>query len=240
MSRHGIRRAIGFIAAAHRSYSGCLQYRENVIAARARLSERRLADVEVTYVDDWYMDAGFVQANADHVREALERLPVISVHTRGWCSPRTVSRSRWPSDIRTRRSSRRQHGSLPQRWAISDFATVYQSRSGRPEDPWLGPDVGEYLRQAKADGVPAVGPVSDRVSFGPHRGSLRPRRRGRGCLPRDRTPHGARGSGQHAPAVPGRDGRCGPADRESLHDCPAAPDCPAGTTLRGSVRPTGR
>ncbi|HET9469091.1 MAG TPA: ferrochelatase, partial [Vicinamibacterales bacterium] len=27
-----------------------------------------------------------------------------------------------------------------------DWTVVFQSRSGRPEDPWLGPDVCEYLR----------------------------------------------------------------------------------------------
>ena len=31
-------------------------------------------------------------------------------------------------------------------------ATVYQSRSGRPEDPWLGPDVCDFLREQKAAG----------------------------------------------------------------------------------------
>ena len=29
---------------------------------------------------------------------------------------------------------------------MADWALVYQSRSGRPEDPWLGPDVCDYLR----------------------------------------------------------------------------------------------
>src|SRR5919107_289326 len=37
MSRDGVRRAVGFIAAAHRSYSSCTQYRENVAAARVAL-----------------------------------------------------------------------------------------------------------------------------------------------------------------------------------------------------------
>src|SRR5207253_6420351 len=35
MSRDGVRRAVGVIAAAHRSYSSCTQYRENITAARA-------------------------------------------------------------------------------------------------------------------------------------------------------------------------------------------------------------
>src|SRR5215470_5909352 len=30
MSSNGVRRAVGVLAAAHRSYSGCLQYKENV------------------------------------------------------------------------------------------------------------------------------------------------------------------------------------------------------------------
>ena len=38
-----------------------------------------------------------------------------------------------------------------------DWAVAFQSRSGRPEDPWLGPDVCDYLREARAaSGVPAV------------------------------------------------------------------------------------
>ena len=35
-------------------------------------------------------------------------------------------------------------------------ATVYQSRSGRPEDPWLGPDIGDYLREQGASGLRAA------------------------------------------------------------------------------------
>jgi len=33
---------------------------------------------------------------------------------------------------------------------------VYQSRSGRPEDPWLEPDVCDYLRTARANGLQAA------------------------------------------------------------------------------------
>ena len=36
------------------------------------------------------------------------------------------------------------------------WALVYQSRSGRPGDPWLEPDVCDYLRQAKSEGLAAA------------------------------------------------------------------------------------
>jgi protoporphyrin/coproporphyrin ferrochelatase len=38
MARDGVRRAIGFVCAAHRSYSSCTQYRQNVADARAGAS----------------------------------------------------------------------------------------------------------------------------------------------------------------------------------------------------------
>jgi ferrochelatase len=33
------------------------------------------------------------------------------------------------------------------------WSAVYQSRSGRPEDPWLGPDILDHLRELKQRGV---------------------------------------------------------------------------------------
>jgi ferrochelatase len=39
---------------------------------------------------------------------------------------------------------------------IADWTLAYQSRSGRPGDPWLEPDVCDYLRQARANGLQAA------------------------------------------------------------------------------------
>jgi ferrochelatase len=39
---------------------------------------------------------------------------------------------------------------------LPDWALVYQSRSGRPEDPWLEPDIRDYLRQQHAAGLAAA------------------------------------------------------------------------------------
>src|SRR5258707_12279591 len=76
MSRAGVRRAIGVLAAAQRSYSGCLQYRENVRDARLALAATGAPAVDITYVGDWHEHPGFIAANADHVRQAFDRLPV--------------------------------------------------------------------------------------------------------------------------------------------------------------------
>src|SRR5882672_4135838 len=74
MHADGVRRAIGFIAAAHHSYSSCQQYRENVAAAQEALRQAG-GDIPVTFVESWFDHPLFIAANAAHVRDALKRLP---------------------------------------------------------------------------------------------------------------------------------------------------------------------
>lgn len=153
MSRDGIRHAVGFIAAAHRSYSSCTQYRENVAAARAELRAKGLADVEVTYVGDWHTQDGFIAANAAHVRDARARLPGdIAGPARLVCTAHSIPvqmAERYPYCEQIAASAALVAASA----GMPDWAVVYQSRSGRPEDPWLGPDIGEYLRDEAARGL---------------------------------------------------------------------------------------
>jgi ferrochelatase len=182
MSRAGVRRAIGFLAAAQRSYSSCTQYRENVDAARATLRESGLRDVEIVYVGDWHMHPGLVDANAAHVMDAFATLPgdvrerarlVFTAHS----IPVSMA-ERYPYERQLRETAtavadrvRELRGVEPtsagatessERAALErdhraiDWALVYQSRSGRPEDPWLGPDVCEYLRDQAGAGLPAA------------------------------------------------------------------------------------
>jgi ferrochelatase len=156
MAAGGVRRAIGLVLAAHRSYSSCAQYRQNVVDARADVVSAGLPDVPVIYTGDWHTHQKFVQANATHVRTAIERLPpdlrsraqvVFTAHS----VPVSMA------------GARRYHEQIVESSRLvadlagtRDWAVVFQSRSGRPEDPWLGPDVNEYVREAHARGVPAV------------------------------------------------------------------------------------
>ena len=168
MHADGVRRAIGFIAAAQHSYSSCQQYRENVAAARAELRAVSGADIDVTYVGSWFDHPQFIAANAAHVREAVGRLPeALRSSVRLVCTAHSIptpmaERSRYREQLQeTARLVARSAG-------IADWAVVYQSRSGRPEDPWLEPDVCEYLRRERQAGLRAavispVGFVCDHI-----------------------------------------------------------------------------
>jgi ferrochelatase len=152
----GTHHAIGFIAAAQHSYSSCQQYRENVLAARAELRARDAADIDVTYVGSWFDHPLFIQANASHVRKARERLPadvrdrarlIFTAHS---IPLSMASRSRYREQLME--SARLVAAAA----GMVDWALVYQSRSGRPEDPWLEPDVRDYLKQEHAAGLAAT------------------------------------------------------------------------------------
>lgn len=156
MARHGVRRAIGVIMAAQRSYSSCLQYRENVRDARGEIRRRAGYDVQVTYVGDWHAHPGFVEANAHYVREAFDALPasyrstarlVFTAHS----IPVSMADA-YPYCVQLRAGAE----AVAARVGVRDWAVVYQSRSGRPDDAWLEPDVCDYLRAERARGLAAV------------------------------------------------------------------------------------
>ena len=155
MYEAGARNAVGFIAAAHHCYSSCQQYRENVADARAALRQATGGDVNVTYVKSWFDHPLFIEANAEHVREALWRLPVdLRMSARLVFTAHSI-----PAPMAE--ASRYEHQLAESAAAVADavgltWALVYQSRSGRPSDPWLEPDVCEYLRREKAQGLEAV------------------------------------------------------------------------------------
>src|SRR5262245_25100830 len=148
MSQAGIRRAVGFIAAAHRSYSGCLQYRENVRDAQATLGEKGLSDIDIVYVGDWHTHRGYIEASAQEAERALRSLPealrsratlIFTAHS----IPASMA-ARYPYEEQYAASVRLIAEAARVRTGLAlPHVAVYQSRSGRPEDPWLGPDICE-------------------------------------------------------------------------------------------------
>ena len=158
MAQAGVRRAVGFILAAHRSYSSCEQYRRNVASARHQIRTDGLEDVEVTYVGDWHTHDDFLGACTARVLAARQTLPdtlrdgariVFTAHS----IPLSMARVSRYHD-RLLESARLIASRLGP--AGNDWALVFQSRSGRPQDPWLEPDICDYLRAEGRNGLEAV------------------------------------------------------------------------------------
>ena len=168
MAKDGVRRAVGLILAPHRSYSSCEQYRRNVAAARRELCSGGHPDVQVFYVGDWHTHQGFVKAVAGRVQTAFENLPV---SVRGQARLIFTAHSIPLSMAKTSPYHSQLKASahlVASKLGHPDWALVFQSRSGRPQDPWLEPDICDYLRKERAAGLAAVvlcpiGFVSDHI-----------------------------------------------------------------------------
>ncbi len=150
MASDGVRQALGLILSAHQTEASWDRYQQNVADARARVGG---AAPVVRYAPAWFDRAGFVEAMADRVGVALARVPpdtrlatpiLFTAHS----VPVTMADGS-PYVAQFAASSRR----VAVRLGHASFSLAYQSRSGRPEDPWLEPDVGDEIRRLAATGV---------------------------------------------------------------------------------------
>jgi ferrochelatase len=155
MTSDGIRRALAVVQAAYSSYSSCRQYREDIERAREAVGD------PAPHVDKmrvFYNHPDFIAANADRVGAGLdqipsERRPAAHLAFTAHSIPRAMAEQSAYVDqlTETSRLVAEAVGVGPDRWKL-----VYQSRSGRPTDPWLEPDILEHLRNLKAQGVADV------------------------------------------------------------------------------------
>jgi ferrochelatase len=168
-----VRRALVFATSATASYSGCRQYRNDIAQARSVAGD---GSPELVKLRHWFDHPGFIAGNAAQVRAALASLPaahrdsarlVFSAHS----IPQAMNELSGPG--RDGLYLRQHHETArlvteTVRAAGSQFDMVWQSRSGRPEVPWLEPDINEHLKSLAGQGVRAVvvcptGFISDHV-----------------------------------------------------------------------------
>jgi ferrochelatase len=168
MTSDGVRRAAVFATSAWGGYSGCVQYQEDIVRARAAVGGGAPELVKLRqFFDHPLLVAMFVDA----ITAAAATLPeslragarlVFTAHS----IPRRAA-NRCGPDLYARQV-RYTAGLVAAAAGYRDYDVVWQSRSGPPQVPWLEPDVAEHLsalvgRGAKAVLVCPVGFVSDHI-----------------------------------------------------------------------------
>jgi ferrochelatase len=147
MAADGVRRALAFVTSAYSSYSGCRQYREDIARAQQAAGPGAPA-VEKLRV--FYNHPGFIEVMTDRVRTAFAEVPA---ERRGACALVYTAHSIPVAMAQgCRYEAQLQEAARLVSAAVgrSDARVVYQSRSGPPAQPWLGPDICDYLRELRA------------------------------------------------------------------------------------------
>jgi ferrochelatase len=165
MARDGVHHALAFITSAYSSYSGCRQYREDLARAQAEVG----ADApRVSVLRKFYNHPGFIEANVEHVRAALDAIPP----ERRSHAPIAFTAHSIPESMA--RASLYERQLLEACRLVADgvdqpsWRLVYQSRSGPPSQPWLEPNITDHLKALHTVGVEDVviapiGFISDHI-----------------------------------------------------------------------------
>ncbi len=158
MHDDGIKRAVAFVTSAFGSYSGCRQYIDDIERARATLRNALTIDK----IRPFSAHPKFVEAMTDRVRAALAELPdgrlVFTAHSV------PVSMAESSPYVRELERACAAVASAVGRVGRNDWKLAYQSRSGPPGQPWLEPDIGDYLREIRSDVVVVpIGFLSDHM-----------------------------------------------------------------------------
>jgi ferrochelatase len=153
MKEDGIENALAFFTSAYSSYSGCRQYRENIEQAMLEVG----SDVpRVQKLRVFYNHPGFIEPNVEALNTALSAIPA----SRRNAAQIAFTAHSIPSSMSAGCDYLVQlqetcglvaDAAHRDRWKL-----VFQSRSGPPTQPWLGPDICDHLRELHSEGVSDV------------------------------------------------------------------------------------
>ncbi|MFM8599642.1 MAG: ferrochelatase [Mycobacterium sp.] len=156
MASDGIRRAAVFTTSAWGGYSGCTQYQEDIVRARAAVG----ADApELVKLRQYFDHPMLVAMFTDAIAEAAQTLPaplrdtarlVFTAHSIPIGAVDRCGPGLYPRQVAYA------SGLVASAAGYADYDVVWQSRSGPPQVPWLEPDVGDHLAELSQSGATAV------------------------------------------------------------------------------------
>jgi len=152
MHDEGAENAIGIIMAAHQCETSWERYQQDVTEG---LAENGIS-IDFKYTAPLYDHPLFIEDSADRISECFDQIPpgerkdaliLFSAHS----IPTPMAESS-PYVEQLMTTARLIAGKLGHdKWRL-----VYQSRSGKPTDPWLEPDICDVIHEIAKDGVKYV------------------------------------------------------------------------------------
>ena len=153
MAGDSVRRALGFILSSHRTEASWDRYQKNIADARMEIGAHA---PEIDYSTGWHDHPLFIQSWAELLQASYAEIPreqrpatpvVFTAHS---VPIAMASRSPYVEQLQTT-ARLVAHKIGHKNWSIA-----YQSRSGKPTDLWLEPDVNAVIGDLAAQSVKNV------------------------------------------------------------------------------------
>jgi ferrochelatase len=139
------------------SYSGCRQYRENILTSQQHLGDH--APSTAPRLRFGFNHPLYISAQADLTGQALSKLPeALSSQATLLFAAHSIPTS-MAQNCKYETQLREAAKLVADRVGHSRWQLVFQSRSGPPQQPWLEPDICDRINQLKEEGCRAVAVV---------------------------------------------------------------------------------
>ena len=147
LSKEGRSRVFAIVMAPHRSPASYDKYLSKVTEGQEILKSQGLAPLDVTYAPEWHKRPGYINAIAQHVQEGYDQLSeeekarhraelILTAHS----IPRKMAHES-PYSKQFEETCQL----VTEKVGMPYYQTAFTSRSGRPDELWLEPDLTEFI-----------------------------------------------------------------------------------------------
>ena len=150
MKDDGVKRAVCFVTSGYSCYSGCRQYREDIVNAQEKVGE---GAPEIDKIRVFYNHPGFIESTLLSIKESLSNWDTsdqkkVKIAFTAHSIPNSQAENS-DYEVQLNETCR----IITEDLNHTNYDMVYQSRSGSPRIPWLEPDILDYMDQISNEGV---------------------------------------------------------------------------------------
>jgi ferrochelatase len=165
MAAQGLQHILAVILAPHQCFASWEWYQHTVADGVAALGA---CDLQVTYLDPWYTQSGYIEAIADYMQQACDVLGT----GRAQQAALLYTAHSIPAAMAAQAPYTQQFAATAaaatRRLGRSDYRLAYQSQAHGTPRPWLQPDINDAIQQVQAEGyrdviVSPIGFLCDHV-----------------------------------------------------------------------------
>jgi ferrochelatase len=166
MKDDGVQRALAIVTSVFSSYSGCRQYRENIQHSLEHVGE---GAPQIDKLRSFFNHPGFIETMAERVRDTLEQIPADRRDTTHLAFTAHSIPEAMACGCQYTNQLAESCRLVTAATNVDSWKLVYQSRSGSPSQPWLEPDICDYLQEIHDSGqiqdvvVVPIGFISDHM-----------------------------------------------------------------------------
>lgn len=155
MTQDGIKSVCAIILSPFVCEASWIRYQKSIEQAEKKINQ----DLKITYAQPWYSHPLFIEAVMDRIGEIQQPIQdstwLFTAHSIP-VSMNEDSKNFLKQKLSYSEQIYQTAEKIAQKCKVKEWAVVYQSRSGNPQEPWLQPDISDKISELHGQGIQSV------------------------------------------------------------------------------------